>query len=88
MEAHHSRVHDSDVHHSDVSRRSVLKGAAAAAVVAGTAVALPNVDVPSARAVPRPGRGRGREVAIFGGGMSGLAAAHELIERGFRVTVY
>ncbi|AZG48497.1 hydroxysqualene dehydroxylase [Gordonia insulae] len=72
----------------DFSRRSVLKGAAAAAVLAGTAVALPGVRVPSAQAVPRTGGARGRDVAIFGGGMSGLAAAHELIERGFRVTVY
>src|SRR3712207_8382336 len=30
----------------------------------------------------------GREVAILGGGMAGLAAAHELIERGFKVTVF
>src|SRR3712207_3819879 len=30
----------------------------------------------------------GREVAVLGGGMAGLAAAHELIERGFKVTVY
>lgn len=73
---------------SNFSRRSVLKGAAAAAVLAGTAVAMPSVTVPSAQAVPRTGRARGREVAIFGGGMSGLSAAHELIERGFRVTVY
>ncbi|MFW0784135.1 FAD-dependent oxidoreductase [Gordonia sp. CPCC 206044] len=72
----------------DVTRRSVLKGAAAAAVLAGTAVAMPNVAVPSAQAVPRSGRARGRDVAVFGGGMSGLATAHELIERGFRVTVY
>jgi uncharacterized protein with NAD-binding domain and iron-sulfur cluster len=28
------------------------------------------------------------QVAIFGGGMGGLAAAHELIERGFEVDVY
>jgi len=27
-------------------------------------------------------------VAIFGGGMAGLAAAHELVQRGFTVTVY
>src|SRR4051794_30476216 len=30
----------------------------------------------------------GRDVAVLGGGMAGLAAAHELIERGFAVTVY
>ncbi|MFW0792306.1 FAD-dependent oxidoreductase [Gordonia sp. CPCC 205515] len=74
--------------HNEFSRRSALRGAAAAAVLAGTAVALPGVKVPSAQAVPRPPSSRGRQVAVFGGGMAGLAAAHELIERGFRVTVY
>src|SRR4051812_6336432 len=32
--------------------------------------------------------GAGKRVAVLGGGMAGLAAAHELIERGFKVTVY
>ncbi|HYH62875.1 MAG TPA: NAD(P)-binding protein, partial [Solirubrobacterales bacterium] len=32
--------------------------------------------------------GKPREVAILGGGMAGLAAAHEAVERGFKVTVY
>jgi 15-cis-phytoene desaturase len=31
---------------------------------------------------------RGRSVAILGGGVAGLSAAHELVERGFDVTVY
>lgn len=30
----------------------------------------------------------GRRVAVLGGGVAGLSAAHELIERGFEVTVY
>ncbi len=29
-----------------------------------------------------------KKVAIFGGGIAGLTAAHELVERGFEVTVY
>ncbi|MET9202297.1 FAD-dependent oxidoreductase [Gordonia sp. NPDC003585] len=78
-----------DRHTEDgVSRRSVLKGSAAAAVLAGTAVTMPQVTAPSARAVPPTPKRRRREVAVFGGGMSGLSAAHELIERGFDVTVY
>lgn len=32
--------------------------------------------------------GRTNSVAIFGGGIAGLTAAHELSERGFRVTIY
>ncbi|WCB37275.1 hydroxysqualene dehydroxylase [Gordonia polyisoprenivorans] len=72
---------------SGVSRRRFLTGAAAAAVLAGTAVAMPGVAVPAARAVP-PTPARRRRVAIFGGGMAGLSAAHELVERGFAVTVY
>jgi uncharacterized protein with NAD-binding domain and iron-sulfur cluster len=31
---------------------------------------------------------RRRDVAVLGGGMAGLAVAHELAERGFDVTVY
>jgi len=30
----------------------------------------------------------GKSVAILGGGVGGLSAAHELAERGFEVTVY
>jgi uncharacterized protein with NAD-binding domain and iron-sulfur cluster len=41
---------------------------------------------------PIPARARpsrtGRRVAVLGGGVAGLAAAHELAERGFAVTVY
>ncbi len=32
--------------------------------------------------------GRGRSVVVLGGGMAGLTAAHELVERGFAVTVF
>lgn len=31
---------------------------------------------------------RGRRVAVFGGGPGGMAAAYELVERGFQVTLY
>ena len=50
-------------------------GAATAAALASPAISL------------AAGAAR-REVAVLGGGMAGLAAAHELIERGFKVTVY
>ncbi|MFI9503796.1 FAD-dependent oxidoreductase [Nocardia sp. NPDC052566] len=64
-----------------LSRRSALGISVAAVTGLGAAV----LGAP-AQAVPR--RGGGRDVAVFGGGMAGLAAAHELIERGYRVTVY
>jgi uncharacterized protein with NAD-binding domain and iron-sulfur cluster len=55
----------------------MLYGTAAA----GAAALLP---APSARAASR----NKRTVAVLGGGMAGLAAAHELVERGFDVTVF
>src|SRR4051794_36194849 len=65
-----------------LSRRELLERAAAA----GVATTLGGA--PSALAAPaRRRRGR-RGVAVLGGGMAGLAAAHELAERGFDVTVY
>jgi len=62
--------------HDGISRRRILYGTAAM----GAAALLP---VPSARAAEAK-----RRVAVLGGGMSGLAAAHELVERGFEVTVF
>jgi uncharacterized protein with NAD-binding domain and iron-sulfur cluster len=68
---------------SRLSRREVIKAGAAAATVAAT----PGWAVAAARTrVPRAGRGK--RVAVLGGGMAGLAAAHELVERGFSVDVY
>ncbi|GAB3465895.1 hydroxysqualene dehydroxylase [Actinophytocola sediminis] len=59
-----------------LDRRTVLRGA----TMAGVAAALGGV--------PAHAAADGRRVAVLGGGMSGLTAAHELIERGFEVTVY
>src|SRR5688572_5675335 len=61
-----------------VSRRELL------AAGAGAALASPAPSL----ARPRPRRRRRPTVAVLGGGMGGLAAAHELAERGFDVTVY
>jgi uncharacterized protein with NAD-binding domain and iron-sulfur cluster len=65
-----------------ISRRTLLQHAAAASAAATVAGATPAL----AKAPGR--RGRRRSVAVLGGGMAGLAAAHELAERGFDVTVY
>ena len=62
------------------SRRELLRDAAALGGAA--AVASPVTAHARKRARPKP------TVAVLGGGMGGLAAAHELIERGFAVTVY
>lgn len=72
-----------------ISRRTVLTAFGAL----GAAAALPHAAPPPA-ATARPARhspalhSTGRRVAILGGGMAGLTAAHELVERGFDVTVY
>lgn len=71
-----------------LSRRAILAalGAAGAAAIAGTA-APPRSAARPARRSPAL-HVKGRRVAVLGGGMAGLTAAHELIERGFDVTVY
>ncbi|WP_372462391.1 NAD(P)-binding protein [Rhodococcus pyridinivorans] len=63
-----------------MSRRTVL-GALGAAALPVTAGAQPSRCAPAVHS-------GGRRVAILGGGMAGPAAAHELIERGFEVTVF
>ncbi|MDJ1135956.1 hydroxysqualene dehydroxylase [Streptomyces iconiensis] len=68
------------------TRRTFVAGAGATAALAATAGTV-------ATAAERDGgRGRGaRErptVAVLGGGVAGLTAAHELAERGFAVTVH
>src|SRR5688500_3086262 len=66
--------------HGGLSRRELLRDAA----IAGAAATV--ASSPALGAVRRVGGGR--RVAVLGGGMAGLAAAHELAERGFEVTVY
>jgi uncharacterized protein with NAD-binding domain and iron-sulfur cluster len=67
-----------------ITRRTLLRDAAA--LGAGATIAGP----PSALAARKKPRRRSRKptVAVLGGGMAGLTAAHELAERGFAVTVY
>jgi len=64
----------------DFLRDAAFAGGSAAAFAAGAA--------PVAAALPGRTRRARREVAVLGGGVGGLTAAHELVERGFRVTVY
>ena len=65
------------------SRRTFLREAGIATAAASDAMAGP----------ARGATGRGRRaarptVAVFGGGIAGMTAAHELAERGFDVTLY
>jgi uncharacterized protein with NAD-binding domain and iron-sulfur cluster len=66
-----------------LSRRRFVQQSAVGAAAAGAALATPAWAQGARRQVTR-----GRSVAVFGGGMAGLTAAHELAERGFQVTVY
>lgn len=63
---------------SGISRRRFVHGAALAAAATG-------VFAPAGWALTSS---PGRRVAVLGGGMAGLAAAHELVERGYTVSVY
>jgi uncharacterized protein with NAD-binding domain and iron-sulfur cluster len=62
-----------------VSRRALLRGAVAAGISTTGVVAVRPM-----RAAADPVQ----RVAVFGGGVAGLTAAHELAERGFDVTLY
>ena len=70
----------------ELTRRRLLQEAAAA--TAAVSAAGPLVADANAKRPRVPRSRRGRRVAVLGGGMAGLAAAHELIERGFEVHVY
>ncbi|MER5557698.1 FAD-dependent oxidoreductase [Streptomyces sp. NPDC002506] len=71
------------------TRRTFVAGTAAA----GAAAAL-GAEAPTASAASRTAAGAtsgaagGQSVAVLGGGVAGLTAAHELAERGFRVTLF
>jgi uncharacterized protein with NAD-binding domain and iron-sulfur cluster len=76
-----------------VSRRRFIARAGITAAGAYGALAAPATAHTSTRKQKRRHRiartpAAGRQVAILGGGMGGLAAAHELAERGFQVTVF
>jgi uncharacterized protein with NAD-binding domain and iron-sulfur cluster len=72
----------------EISRRRLLRDAAAAGAAAGLGGALTGSAQAARRSTRVPRSQRGRRVAVLGGGMAGLAAAHELVERGFLVDVY
>jgi uncharacterized protein with NAD-binding domain and iron-sulfur cluster len=75
----------------EISRRRLLRDAGAAAAAASLGGALAGNANAAAKAQAKkrvPRSQRGKRVAVLGGGMAGLAAAHELVERGFKVDVY
>ncbi|MFI8388647.1 FAD-dependent oxidoreductase [Streptomyces sp. NPDC085540] len=67
------------------SRRTFLAGAGAAATAGAVLAGAGAAPAAAAGAGPAPA---GRRVAVLGGGVAGLTAAHELAERGYAVTVY
>jgi uncharacterized protein with NAD-binding domain and iron-sulfur cluster len=72
----------------ELSRRRLLQEAGAVATAASLGEVLAGGADASLRKPGVPRSRRGRRVAVLGGGMAGLAAAHELVERGFSVDVY
>lgn len=70
-----------------VRRRTVLGAIGGAGALSAAGALLPTGGAPRAGASPALRRA-GRTVAVLGGGVAGLTAAHELAERGFDVTVY
>ena len=73
----------------ETTRRELLEDAAAVTAAATLGGAVTREAQAAVKRRPRvPESQRGRRVAVLGGGMAGLAAAHELRERGFEVDVY
>jgi uncharacterized protein with NAD-binding domain and iron-sulfur cluster len=72
----------------DISRRELLADAAVLAAAASLTGAPGALGATKRRKTRVPASLRGKRVAVLGGGMAGLAAAHELRERGFAVDVY
>ncbi|MFG3497429.1 FAD-dependent oxidoreductase [Streptomyces sp. NPDC047928] len=74
------------MHRTGTTRRTFVAGAAAVTGAVGAGLAgAPAAHAGTASATPSAGP---PAVAVLGGGVAGLTAAHELAERGFRVTVY
>lgn len=65
------------------TRRTFLQEAA----VVGAGAAVAGSAFPATGAAAAVSK-KGKKVAVLGGGMAGLTAAHELVDRGFDVTVY
>ncbi|MEU5878626.1 FAD-dependent oxidoreductase [Spirillospora sp. NPDC047279] len=66
------------------TRRSFLRDAAVTAAAAAGTASLAEQAAHAAQS----SQAAGTRVAVLGGGVAGLSAAHELAERGFEVTVY
>lgn len=74
---------DEDQARSTVTRRRFARDAGLATLAAADLLARPAIA-----AAPRPRVRRRPTVAVFGAGIAGLTASHELAERGFDVTLY
>ncbi|MFE1410074.1 FAD-dependent oxidoreductase [Streptomyces sp. NPDC058746] len=71
------------------SRRTFIAGAGAAATAGALSTTVAAGPAAAATAAsPAQAPPNGRRVAVLGGGVAGLTAAHELAERGYAVTVY
>lgn len=72
-----------------LTRREVLGVAGAVGLGAALGLGPGGFGAGAPRAGASPAlRRTGKRVAVLGGGMAGLAAAHELVDRGFEVTVF